>query len=41
MLRRKKIAFQETHLWENAGMFIFAMAALAALWFLMTTVINW
>jgi hypothetical protein len=38
---RRKIAFQQSNFWENAGMFVFALAGLAFLWFLMTNVINW
>lgn len=41
MLGRKRVAFQENHFVENAGMFIFTLGALVGLWFLVSTVINW
>ncbi len=41
MLGRKKVAFHESHFFENVGLFIFALGALVGLWYLMTTVVNW
>ena len=38
---RKKSAFNESHFWENVGMFVFVLAGLVGLWYMMTNVIAW
>jgi hypothetical protein len=38
---RKKTAFNEGHFWENVGMFVFVLAGLVGLWYMMTNVISW
>jgi hypothetical protein len=38
---RKKSAFNEGHFWENIAMFVFVLAGLAGLWYMMNNVISW
>jgi hypothetical protein len=38
---RKKTAFNESHFWENVGIFVFVVAGLAGLWYLVNDVITW
>jgi hypothetical protein len=38
---RRKSAFNEGHFWENIGLFVFLVAGMIGLWYVMTTVISW
>jgi hypothetical protein len=38
---RRKTAFNEGHFWENIGMFLFVVAGMIGLWYIMSTVMNW
>jgi hypothetical protein len=38
---RRKTAFNESHFWENLRMFLFVVAGLVGLWYMMTNVISW
>jgi len=38
---RRKTAFNESHFWENVRMFVFVVAGLFGLWYMMTNVISW
>jgi hypothetical protein len=38
---RRKTAFNESHFWENVRMFVFVVAGLVGLWYMMTNVISW
>ena len=38
---RKKTAFNESHFWENIGMFVFVVAGLVALWYVMSNILTW
>jgi len=38
---RRKTAFNEGHFWENIGMFLFVVAGMIGLLYIMSTVMNW
>lgn len=38
---RRKTAFSEGHFWENVGIFLFVVAGMAGLLYLMSNVITW
>ena len=38
---RRKSAFSQSHFWENVGMFLFVVAGLVGLWYVINDVLSW
>ncbi len=38
---RRKTAFNQSHFWENIGLFLFVVAGLVGLWYVINNVLSW